>query len=727
MKALRIALAAIAAVLIVAVAGVAIFAATFDANRYKPEIVKLVHDKTGRTLAIDGPIGLALFPRLGVTLGRTSLSEPGSDRVFARIESARVALAVMPLLRRQAVVDRIELAGLDVELVKRKDGTTNFDDLLGEKRPAEAKPAPPAAPGAESGFAIDVSGVALDRARVGWRDEASGTRVEALGLALSTGRIASGEPGKVQMKTRIVGVQPKIAADVSANAGYRLDLATKAASVSGLVAAVKGDMPGLAGLDATLKGDATWDPAGKRVAFAGVDLDARYAGGRVHAKLADASSTGDSIELPGVTIELALRTDALGVTGKVQSPVRLALDAKRAEATKLAGDLVLSGASLPAAEMKLALAGAAGYDWGAGSAHTDLTARVDESTIKTKVDVADFAPLKLVFDVEADRLNLDRYRGAKPAAGGGAPGGGGAAKGAAPAAEKPIDLGALKTLDASGRVRIGSLVVANLKAQSVHASVKTAGGRLHVAPLTANLYQGTLNADLAVDANASSYAIHQRLAGVAIGPLLADAIAKDPLEGRADVTAELATRGATASALKQALGGTVQLAVRDGAIKGINIAEIARQARALRKGGIESMQAVKTEKTDFSELTASFAVRSGVAHNEDLSVKSPFVRVGGAGDIDIAHGTLQYVAKASVVATSTGQGGKDLAGARSLTIPVKVSGPFDAVRYEIDYKSMVADAAKEEVRKRVEDAVGKQLDERLKGRLGDQLRGIFGK
>ena len=226
--------------------------------------------------------------------------------------------------------------------------------------------------------------------------------------------------------------------------------------------------------------------------------------------------------------------------------------------------------------------------------------------------------------------------------------------------------------------------------------------------------------------------LHERQ--IANRQLLRDAMQRDPLEGRATIKANVTTSGDTPSALKHALGGTADLSIRDGAVKGINLAEIARKARALRKGGVESMAAVKSEKTDFSEMTAHFDIARGVAHNRDLSVKSPFLRVTGAGDINLAESALAYTVKAQVVSTATGQDGKAAADTGlQLTIPVKLSGHFDAIAWEIDYQSMLADAAKDEVRRRLEGAVGKQLDDRLKerlgegvgGKLGDQLRGLL--
>src|SRR5881397_2625779 len=82
---------------------IAIVAATLDPNRYKPEITAAVKDKTGRTLAIEGNLRLTVFPSVGVAVGKTSLSEPGSSRIFARIDEARMSLALLPLFSRKEI------------------------------------------------------------------------------------------------------------------------------------------------------------------------------------------------------------------------------------------------------------------------------------------------------------------------------------------------------------------------------------------------------------------------------------------------------------------------------------------------------------------------------------------------------------------------------------------------------------------------------------------------
>src|SRR5262245_23816578 len=118
---------------------------------------------------MDGKIGLTFFPKIGAEVEKVALSERNGPKPFARIEEARVALALLPLLSRQVIVDQVTLSGLAVDLVRNKDGRTNFDDLLGEKKPAEPVPKPEA-PGGPAPT-IDIGGIALKNATIGWRDE----------------------------------------------------------------------------------------------------------------------------------------------------------------------------------------------------------------------------------------------------------------------------------------------------------------------------------------------------------------------------------------------------------------------------------------------------------------------------------------------------------------------------------------------------------------------------
>jgi AsmA protein len=141
-------------------------------------------------------------------------------------------------------------------------------------------------------------------------------------------------------------------------------------------------------------------------------------------------------------------------------------------------------------------------------------------------------------------------------------------------------------------------------------------------------------------------------------------------------------------------------------------------------------QAQGGAKTDFTELTASFAIKNGVAHNEDLQMKSPLLRLTGRGDIDVGESTIDYTAKASVVATATGQGGKSLADVAGVTVPVRATGPLASMKYSVDVASLATDVAKGALQRELGrrlggDKAGKPAGDA--GAIGDAVRGLFGR
>src|SRR2546430_15703730 len=117
-KSLRLALGVVAALL---VAGILVFALTFDPNRYKGDIERIAKERTGRTLKLQGELKLAFFPSLGASVGRVTLSERGSNREFVALQSAHASVKLMPLLYGQVIVDAVRVSGLEAQIVRNKD------------------------------------------------------------------------------------------------------------------------------------------------------------------------------------------------------------------------------------------------------------------------------------------------------------------------------------------------------------------------------------------------------------------------------------------------------------------------------------------------------------------------------------------------------------------------------------------------------------------------------
>ncbi|HLX80016.1 MAG TPA: AsmA family protein [Burkholderiales bacterium] len=639
MKAIKFLLFGIAGLIVLAAVALGAAMAVVDGQFVKTRLEAAMKAKN-RTLKIDGVPQLRLFPVAGLALGKTSLSEPGSDKPFLSLDSAEVAVRVMPLLSGEVAIETLKLSGLKANLARHRDGSLNFADLAGKggEKSAEGK-APPN---------LRIAEVDVQKIQLAWRDEATGQELSVADLNLKTGRLDGQTPGDLSMSARIVGKKPEADLRAQASGALRFDLGHEEFAFDKF--------------DAQLKGRFDQDTVTVEFSAPKVEVTPAKASG---------SEVKGSIQVKGPqrSIDAKLLIAAVEGTASALTIPKISLDVDAAAAG------IATRAKLDCA-VKANLA--------KQDLQADISGKLDDAALKAKLELTNFAPLKAKFDLSLDRLNLDRYLPEKKEA----------------KADDRVELSALKGKTMSGKIAIGALTAKRVKLENVKADLKLDGGKLDVDPQTANLYGGTLAGALAADANGNKIHIKETIQNVALGPLLHDAVQKDSIDGHGNVTLDVQTAGGTVTALERALVGNAHVVIKDGAIKGVNLAESARNAKAALGG--KQPKADPTQKTDFSEMSGSFKINNGVAHNDDLKALSPFFRLGGAGNLDIGNNTIDYLAKVTLAATAKGQGGRD--NVSGITIPVKLSGALDNPTWNADYSALLggvvgstADAAKKGV------------------------------
>ncbi|MGB7816628.1 MAG: AsmA family protein [Methylotenera sp.] len=349
-----------------------------------------------------------------------------------------------------------------------------------------------------------------------------------------------------------------------------------------------------------------------------------------------------------------------------------------------------------------------------------LIAKVDDSQINANLAISHFDNPSYNFDLKVDKLDADRYITKNTST-------------AKNTGDTPIDLSALKKLNAAGEARIGWLKLANVKTENVNLGLKADGGIATLSPFAANLYQGSMSGILKVDARTTpSIAFKQNMKGVSVGPLMVDAINNDMLSGTGTINIDVTTQGNSVGALKKSLLGNASLNLTDGALKGVDIAGSIRELKnKVNVFKTKDASADKTKKTDFSELTATFDIKNGVAHNEDLAMKAPVLRLAkgdSRGDIDIGNEKINYLAKPTIVKSLKGQGGADLDELSGIAIPVKITGTFSDPKYGMDFAAIGSALAQSKLLDKVGGEKGAAVKELIGG--GDKvdaLKGILGK
>ena len=754
-KALRISAFVLGGVAALAAAGMLAVALLFDAERIKSELVGTVYEKSRRTLRIDGDLELSFWPSIGVSVGRTSLSEPASDAIFVAVDRARVSLALGPLLRGKVAADQVEAEGLVANIVRFENGRFNFEaPPVG--RPGAGDDANAVASADETPLRFDIAGARLNVRQLTFRDEREARNLRLSDFDFVAGRLGRAVEGPLEFAGRVAAGEPRVDLTVKFSGRYDIDLARERialralrVSANGRVGELSGTLisaaaekiafgPGVVEVD-RVEGQMTGTRASEELAFRfevpKLSLSPEHANGASARAALAIGGAGRSVEakleLSGFeAVQGMLRADRLAfaldarrggmaLTGALHAPVSAWISEQRFELPELQGALTLAHPEIASGELKLPLAGLLAGDFRKPMLRGRLASRFDETALTARFEVTRFAPAALALDVEADRVNVDRYLSPRPSGKAGSAAGGGGAGGELVEGEKtPVDLSALRSLDMKAVVRVGALQVSNLKAADVRLAARVSGGRLTVSPASASLYQGKLAGNFSADANDGRITSRQTLSEVTIGPLMNDAFGRDAIEGRGTVAIDLATSAGTIPAMKRALSGTARISLRDGAVKGINLAKTLRELRAMAGGDRAAVQrASHTEKTDFAELTASFRVDGGVAKNDDLLARSPLLRVAGAGNVDIGEAKMDYLAKVSVVATSTGQGGKELSKLKGVTVPVRVTGPFDRLSYRVDLGDALRDVAKT----KAQDALKEKLERRIGEDAAEQL------
>ena len=722
MKVIKYLIYALLGLLALAVIGAAIFAATFDPNRYKDDIERIVKERTGRTLRLKGDLAVAFWPSLGAKVGGVTLSERASDAQFLALESAHASVAVLPLLRGEVVVDGVNVAGLKAQVIRDKSGRFNFQDLLGEEKPAAQKPAPEEKGEGGEPVQFDIAGVTVERSSVSYRDLATGQEFALSDFNLDVGRIAEKADGDLKLSVHAKGNEPAVDARVQLASGYQFDLPAKSFALSGLDARLTGAAAGLTGVDLSAKGDVAASPEKNEYRVSGLEVLFKGMQGKdaLEAKVSAPSLVvaADTAKGDAVNAEFRLNgenrsAEALLKLSGVQG------SAKALVVPQFTAELALTDPALPMKSVKIPASGSLKADLEKQTAEADIKAKIDESSLQAKLGLARFSPPAYRFDVNIDRLNVDRYFPPAEKAAAAGP----SKEASGKTADTPVDLSALKGLDANGRLQVGALQARGLKLANVKAEVKAANGRAEVSPHSAELYGGTVAGAISAQADGNRVSVKEKLTGIDIGPLLRDFAQQDRLEGRGNLALDVTSAGPTVQAIKKALAGTARLELKDGAIKGINIGQVLRKAKA-RLSGEQAEAGSPAEKTDFSELSASFTIKNGVAHNEDLDVKAPLFRITGSGDIDIGASSLNYTTKVAVVASAKGQGGAELEELRGLTVPVTLAGPFDNLSYKVNYGAVAADLAKSRAGEKIKEKVEGRREE-IKERLGDRLKGLL--
>lgn len=740
MKVIRYAIYAVIALLLLAVAAVAIAVAVINPNDYKPQIEAAVEKQTNLDLMLEGDIGWSFIP-LGLELNQVEANLDGER--FVALEQLIAQIDFWSLIAMSPQVNTFLLNGLDAHLEVNEQGEGNWTRIMreqtataeagtdaAEQQPTQETAEPESQSASGEALNFNVENVEISNASVHYNDLSTGQSVTLEDFTVTASDITLGSEFPLDIRFRVETSQPQFAVDGSIKARIQANQALNEFAVSGL--------------------NAVFDMSGEP--FGGESVTAELAGS-LAANLEN--ETAALSDFSASLANLSLNTN-LNVKGFGDKP---ALDG-RIEISEFSLKELLNNLGQPAIETTdpevlkaIALSTNLGGEPGV-VALSDLVLTLDDTRFNGGGSY-NLATGGLVFDLEGDKLNADRYL--PPSAEGDSQGAGNGetqtdsntqTAGASQPETDLLPLETLRTLLLDIDFGLGELIVSNLTINDIAASTTAKDGLLQVDEFSGKLYYGSFGANATIDARTDNpkWRIRSDVTNVQTLPLLTDLAEVDMLSGGANLKVDVDTTGNRISALRENANGEISFNLAEGEFRQMNLTRMACQGIALANQ--ESLTTTDWgTTTPFNDMRGTLKIDGNTLNNTDLVAALAGMRLEGNGTVDLEQTDLDYELGLRIV----GEIHRDEACrvteyVENVVIPVECRGnfaedpaglcSFDGSRFRDTLKDIAANAAKAKAREEVDRAKEKaeeKVQEKLKEKLGedaggkvkDALKGLF--
>ncbi|MBI3330655.1 MAG: AsmA family protein [Candidatus Omnitrophica bacterium] len=203
---------AILAVLVLAgLVVLGVFLATFDANRYRPLIVRELERTLGRPVRLEG---ISLGWRRGIALqcAGFAIFEDAAARgePLIQVETASALVRLRPLLRKEVRVSSVVLHRPRIRVSRDAQGNVNLLGLAAAAAPAGA--ARPAAGPRESAVSFNVASLRVTDGTLRWTDAVAQPPADLQldRVDVTVTNIAPGQPMAIEMRGALASESPNV-------------------------------------------------------------------------------------------------------------------------------------------------------------------------------------------------------------------------------------------------------------------------------------------------------------------------------------------------------------------------------------------------------------------------------------------------------------------------------------------------------------------------------------
>lgn len=333
------------------------------------------------------------------------------------------------------------------------------------------------------------------------------------------------------------------------------------------------------------------------------------------------------------------------------------------------------------------------FDWVQNSDQLSVdnfALKFDKTTLSGKfwkplnVDVGN-APLH--FDFEIDQLDLDTYqalaqksqsKGLLPFIGDErAPASDSSKKGHLTNTYLPLALpiDTLRQMNSEGILKVKQLGAWGMQFENVETTLLAHQGEINLAPLDAQLYEGSLTSKLQIDVTGKtpSYQWSGKTRNINLKPFLKDGWQYSKMGGKYDGHFVFKTAGVNGDLLKQNLSGHFNSQINEGHFTGVDLNRL-----------LSGLPSSRNDQTQFSTLTMDGKIAKGRYHIKRFNVESERFSAIGSGQINLVKAFLNGSLHAIYQQPPEG-----LMTLKGVEVPIELKGKLGSVKWKVQLDKLM--------------------------------------
>ncbi|HCK33441.1 MAG: hypothetical protein CMH32_06585 [Micavibrio sp.] len=334
----------------------------------------------------------------------------------------------------------------------------------------------------------------------------------------------------------------------------------------------------------------------------------------------------------------------------------------------------------------------------------------NEQSLKGNLVVKNFKRPDVKFEMSSDRIDANKIiLNAGPEA----PASTKTKK--APAKAVPVDFSFLNDMKLNGDIKVGEVVFAPYTIKDVNAKVTGDYGSVKLDQSLA-IFNGQIASVSSIYAKGNKVESQGAVTDLNLAALTKTLQGQDYVSGLLNTKYNITTSGTTDKALLSNLNGSANANVGSGVISKWELSKRLNQILAIIKSGDISAAATAkdtaSDSFEFTSVNADMLINSGIVNNEAFTMKSPGMEVLGQGTVDLPNQLVNYRLEPTL-----GEGLLEKSSVRS--IPLKISGPFDNLKYSLDVQDAVKQKVKDEVKRGLDKVIDDDVKKKIDGFLGE--------